>query len=177
VTGDALLTAIHVAKEVEICEPISGSTCRSRRPEKRNAPAEIQALLEKRSGKKTQEKDSTTKSFKPIVFLKVNVDGRLVWCSYEDNSTVAPYVAADMPRMATQYDLATTGACLNQAYEDDEDTHKYLESIKVFARMTPVAKESVIESLHSVGTMVMMCGDGANDVGRNEIIWIRLSSL
>jgi magnesium-transporting ATPase (P-type) len=174
VTGDALLTAIHVAKEVEICEPIGGST-RNRLPDKKN-PAEIQALLERRNGKKTNEKESSPKSFKPIVFLKVNDDGRLVWCSYDDNSTVAPYEAARMPQMATKYDLATTGACLSQAYEDDADTHKFLESIKVFARMTPVAKETVIESLHSVGTTVMMCGDGANDVSRNDF-WIGLVSL
>ena len=31
--------------------------------------------------------------------------------------------------------------------------------------MTPDAKETVIECLHSVGALCMMCGDGANDVG------------
>ena len=31
--------------------------------------------------------------------------------------------------------------------------------------MTPDAKETVIECLHSVGLLCMMCGDGANDVG------------
>jgi manganese-transporting P-type ATPase len=40
-----------------------------------------------------------------------------------------------------------------------------LQYIKVFARMTPDAKEKVIECLHSVGLTVLMCGDGGNDVG------------
>ena len=31
--------------------------------------------------------------------------------------------------------------------------------------MTPDAKETVIECLHSVGLLCLMCGDGANDVG------------
>lgn len=31
--------------------------------------------------------------------------------------------------------------------------------------MTPDAKETVIECLHSVGKLCLMCGDGANDVG------------
>ena len=31
--------------------------------------------------------------------------------------------------------------------------------------MTPDAKETVIECLHIVGQLCLMCGDGANDVG------------
>ena len=75
------------------------------------------------------------------------------------------YTAEGMASLSKKYELAMTGQCLEQAYEDDPDTRKYLQHIKVFARMTPVAKESVIESLHSIGLLCMMCGDGANDVG------------
>jgi len=39
---------------------------------------------------------------------------------------------------------------------------------KIFARMTPDAKETVTECLHSVGRLCFMCGDGANDVGASK---------
>jgi cation-transporting ATPase 13A1 len=163
VTGDALLTAIHVAKEVDICEPIAGAVPTSVIGERNE---ELKALLEKKSrrDKKSVEK-KPGKVYKPIAYLDLSEKGMLFWKSYDDGSKVAEFVAAEIPELAKTHDLATTGNCLAAAFEQDEDMRSVLEHIKVFARMTPDAKETVIECLHSVDKLCLMCGDGANDVG------------
>jgi manganese-transporting P-type ATPase len=35
-----------------------------------------------------------------------------------------------------------------------------LQYIKIYARMTPDMKETVIECLHSIDLLCLMCGDG-----------------
>lgn len=165
VTGDALLTAIHVAKEVNIFEPLGFLQDTE---EEQIANEELRALIETKRAQKGQPPVKPKKSnqeFKPIAYLDTSEQGSLYWRNYDDGSKVEVFSASDIPRLSQEYELAMTGKNLEQAYEDDSDTHKYLQYIKVFARMSPVAKESVIESLHSVGLLCMMCGDGANDVG------------
>ncbi|ACI64716.1 predicted protein [Thalassiosira pseudonana CCMP1335] len=122
VTGDALLTAIHVAKERH-------------------------------------------NSTKPILILEQDDNGTMYWLRYDDDTRGSRYVANEVPKLAKSYDLAVTGNNLETAYEYDVATKTILEHFKVFARMTPDAKETVIECLHSVGKLCLMCGDGANDVG------------
>lgn len=163
VTGDALLTAIHVAKEVDICEPIGGASANKTEEEKN---AELKALLEskKRRDKKAVDK-KPSKMYKPIAYLEQSDKGLLFWKSYDDGSKVADFVAREIPELARTYDLATTGKCLAASFEQDEEMRNVLEHIRVFARMTPDAKETVIECLHSVEKLCLMCGDGANDVG------------
>eukprot|EP00536_Pseudo-nitzschia_multiseries_P000488 jgi/Psemu1/233650/estExt_Genewise1.C_60115 len=122
VTGDALLTAIHVAKE-----------------------------------KKKKE-------FKPILLLEQS-NGSLYWENYETGEKVGDFDASQIPTISKDNDLATTGKSLALALESDKTTKSVLGYFKVFSRMTPDAKETVIECLHSVGSTCLMCGDGANDVG------------
>ena len=163
VTGDALLTAIHVAKEVDICEPI-GDGGKITGEEKNE---ELKALLDKkrRRDKKTTDKKPTKMIYKPIAYLAQPENGPLYWKNYDDGSKVADLVANEIPELAKTHDLAMTGKCLAASFEQDEDMKKFLGYIKVFARMTPDAKETVIECLHSIGQTCLMCGDGANDVG------------
>lgn len=170
VTGDALLTAVHVAKEVNIIEPLSPSE----EPDDylvQETNEELKTLIEKKrekQGKRKSGKDKKQKKreYKPILLLAEEKPGStLCWKSYEDGSTVATYVAEEIPSLSKQYDLATTGKSLAVALENYEFTKSVLGYIKVFARMTPDAKETVIECLHSVGSLCLMCGDGANDVG------------
>ena len=167
VTGDALLTAVHVAKEVSICDEIGATESQADFPEETNA--ELRALLEKNrkktsNGKDIEETKKRRKEFKPILLLEESDEGSgLYWKSYETGLKVETYTASQIPSLSQEYDLATTGKSLAVAFEYDEDTKKVLGHFKVFARMTPDAKETVIECLHSVGSLCLMCGDGAND--------------
>mmetsp|Transcript_7386 Transcript_7386/g.21641 ORF Transcript_7386/g.21641 Transcript_7386/m.21641 type:complete len:1311 (+) Transcript_7386:1-3933(+) len=174
VTGDALLTAIHVAKDVGIIRALNADPSDASAAlliNERND--ELRALLEKRRQEKgmatgkTDGGNATAKEFKPILVLDVaeNNQNMLFWKSYTDDSEVEAYDAVKIPTLSKTYDLATTGKRLAMALEQDEETRKVLGFIKVFARMTPDAKETVIECLHSVGSLCLMCGDGANDVG------------
>jgi cation-transporting ATPase 13A1 len=167
VTGDALLTAIHVAKEVSICEPIEGMNLEVD-PLEEEKNEELRAFLDQRRRDKgivKQKNSQLSKSYRPIAYLELTETGNLFWRSYDDGSKVCEFIADEIPSLSKGYDLATTGACLAAALEQDKEMSKVLEYIKVFARMTPDAKETVIECLHSVNALCLMCGDGANDVG------------
>ena len=164
VTGDALLTAIHVAKEVNIIDPLTKDDTLEDYLLMESSE-ELKSFIEKKRGGKPK-KDKKKKEYKPILLLQQEKGGvGLCWKSYEDGSTVAAYIASSLPALSKEYDLATTGKSLALALETDDGTKSVLGYIKVFARMTPDAKETVIECLHSVQSLCLMCGDGANDVG------------
>ena len=170
ITGDALLTAIHVAKEVNICDSDDASDDSAMAGMLNETNKELQELLKAKRAQLNIAKVVTTPtgetSVKPILILEQNNNGsNMYWESYEDDSTVGDYTAKEVPELAKKYDLAVTGTNLAAAYEFDDETKQILEHFKVFARMTPDAKELVIECLHSVGKLCLMCGDGANDVG------------
>lgn len=161
VTGDALLTAVHVAKEVGIIEGLGEIEDIDYLATEKND--EIRKLIEKKRGTAPKKEIKEKKDHKPILLLG-QAAGSLFWESYESSSKVADFVAAEIPSLSKTYDLATTGKCLTAALEYDEITKTVLGHFRVFARMTPDAKETVIECLHGVDSICLMCGDGANDV-------------
>lgn len=171
VTGDALLTAAHVAKEVAICDTNDGVVEIDMLDFEKNE--ELIALVKSRralvsSGGARREKKSKKQNdgpLKPILILEQDSRGSMYWQSYDDESRVCDFVSSEVAALAAKNDLATTGKNLAAAFEFDEGTKKVLQYFKIFARMTPDAKETVIECLHSVGLLCLMCGDGANDVG------------
>ena len=165
VTGDALLTAAHVAKEVAICDSDETDDFVEEIEYERNE--ELRELLKSRRAlrRNAQDKKAKKRSLRPILILERNELGSMFWQSYDDDSKVEDFVSSQVPEMATKYDLATTGKNLAAALDIDEGTKQILQHFKIFARMTPDAKETVIECLHSVNIMCLMCGDGANDVG------------
>jgi cation-transporting ATPase 13A1 len=160
VTGDALLTAAHVAKEVGIC----GTASDDDEPMIEEKNPELRALLESKRGHKPK-KLKKDKDYLPILILEQSDEGALYWQSYETEEKVEDYVADKVPELAKGHDLATTGKSLAAALAYDVGTRKVLAYFRIFARMSPDAKETVIECLHSVGILCLMCGDGANDVG------------
>ena len=165
VTGDALLTAIHVAKEVKIFEPLNDE---AELPAVEETNEELKRLLESKRRQDMLSLKSQSKSYlnyKPILYLDTSETHELFWYSYEDGGKVLEFVANKVPELSQEYDLAVTGKCLELAYEFDAETTKVLQYIKVFARMAPDNKEKVIDCLHSINVLCMMCGDGANDVG------------
>ena len=165
VTGDALLTAIHVAKEVHIIEPIVGNVEEDYIDMEPNE--EIKKFIQKKRNDGSVEKKKQKKlknDFKSILLLEQS-NGSLYWESYETGSKVEDFNASHIKMLSKDYELATTGKNLTLALESDPITKSTLGYFKVFARMTPDAKETVIECLHSVGSICLMCGDGANDVG------------
>jgi len=166
VTGDALLTAAHVAKEVGICSVNSGEEEDDEYLRFTEPNEELRELLKKKRKKKKLIKDySTNYNSKTILILEKDSRGIMFWQSYDDDSKVQNYIAAKVPELSETYDLATTGINLTAAFDFDKGTTQVLGYFKIFARMTPDAKETVIECLHSVGALCLMCGDGANDVG------------
>ncbi|KAL7532147.1 hypothetical protein ACHAXR_005722, partial [Thalassiosira sp. AJA248-18] len=179
VTGDALLTAIHVAKEVNICDSSEDALDQKDGMSigvLNETNRELQELLEAKraqnataavslSSQRKQERESSKTTSKPILILEDDGGKRMHWQKYEDDSIWGAYLADEVPMLAEKYDLAVTGSNLAYAYDYDPKTKSILAHFKVFARMTPDAKETVIECLHSVGMLCLMCGDGANDVG------------
>jgi len=173
ITGDALLTAIHVAKEVNICDgdDLEEDSAKGGPSSLlKDTNKELQVLLDARRAQQntkiaSQKQRGKSSGAKPILILELDDAGRMYWLSYEDDSAGESYEAKEVPKLAEKYDLAVTGSNLEVAYEYDKDTRTILAHFKVFARMTPDAKETVIECLHSVGMLCLMCGDGANDVG------------
>lgn len=160
VTGDALLTAIHVAKEVNIIEPIGQRAESDYLLTEKND--EVKRLIQKKRGVEIEDKKK--KEFKTILLLEQS-NGSLYWENYETGENMGAFDASKIPTLSKTNDLATTGKSLALALESNDMTKSVLGYIKVFARMTPDAKETVIECLHSIGSTCLMCGDGANDVG------------
>jgi len=175
VTGDALLTAAHVAREVAICHTgedndVGGKGVVADDPIASVTNPELRAFLEsKRPGGTIESASAKKENMKggepwPILILEKDSLG-MIWRNYEDESKVCDFVPSSVEELAARYDLATTGKNLAAAFEFDDGTRRVLQHFKIFARMTPDAKETVIECLHSVGLLCLMCGDGANDVG------------
>jgi cation-transporting ATPase 13A1 len=113
VTGDAILTAIHVAKEVGICEPIGGGIGDDEVHEI-DKNEEVQALLEAKRTSKAATKHNSLQ-FKPILLLE-HKNGSMFWESYDDESKVAEFEASEIPKLSKDYDLATTGKSLAAAF-------------------------------------------------------------
>lgn len=62
-------------------------------------------------------------------------------------------------------DLCMTGPSFRAAVAADEATLAHVQHVKVYARMAPEDKETVLRSMREHGLHTLMCGDGANDVG------------
>ena len=137
VTGDALLTAAHVAKEVAICDTNDGVVEIDMLDFEKNE--ELIALVKSRralvsSGgarrEKKSKKQQNERPLKPILILEQDSLGSMYWQSYDDESRVCDFVSGEVAALAAKNDLATTGKNLAAAFEFDEGTKKVLQHFK-----------------------------------------------
>merc|ERR1712216_849897 len=89
---------------------------------------------------------------------------------------IGSYKDLSIPQLAQKYSLCVTGERLNAASyaattttesgtSSESELWDYLDSVSIFARMSPDDKERVLKRLKQQGRHTYMCGDGANDVG------------
>ena len=156
-TGDSALTALHVANEVGIAEGGLDRALLLVRKDESDGDDALEWV-----SAKTDEKTG-----KPTTRMPYATDGSI-------------------PALAKKYSLCVTGDSLNAAAARDgvhvgkesaaRDDRRglgggagglfdYLDSVVIFARMSPDDKERVLKRLKQQGRHTFMCGDGANDVG------------
>jgi len=98
-------------------------------------------------------------------------DGKWSWLSVDQKSSYPLSGPKDMSRsewaqFIKSTDLCLTGEGLSYLLLNHLNLAKrLLPHVKVFARVNPKQKESVITTLKSLGYTTLMCGDGTNDVG------------
>ena len=141
ITGDAALTACHVAARLGIT---TRSTLILTAPESGSGDARA-------SGN---------------IATAAAAASRMEWQTPE-GSTVA-LLGQDpvhsLPHLAQTYDLAVGGDGLD-ALSELCALECAVAHVQVYARVAPEQKERVVRTLRSRGLSTMMCGDGTNDVG------------
>lgn len=90
------------------------------------------------------------------------------WIS-TDQTTFIPFsdTCDKFSTFSKQYDLCLTGDSINFILKEQKEDFVYevIRRVKVFARVSPKQKELIVTTLKSRGKVVLMCGDGTNDVG------------
>ena len=80
-----------------------------------------------------------------------------------DHPLTAYSIAKDL-KLTDSYDEVTIGVDLDKEYEKGEENFdKFIKTKKVYARVTPLQKLKIVESLKRQGEFVAVTGDGVND--------------
>ena len=80
-----------------------------------------------------------------------------------DHPLTAYSIAKDL-ELTDTYDEVTTGVDLDKEYEKGEKSFdEFIKNKKVYARVTPLQKLKIVESLKRQGEFVAVTGDGVND--------------
>ena len=79
-----------------------------------------------------------------------------------DHALTAFAIAKDLNMIETKDEVAT-GSDLDFYIENEEKFDEFIKGKKVFARVTPLQKLKIVESLQRQGEFVAVTGDGVND--------------
>lgn len=144
ITGDNPLTAVHVAKDVEIID----------------REALILDLKENPAHDGGNFLSASYYLLKLIVTLS-----DLTWRTVDEAKIIPvdPNEPLDLS-LFERYDICVTGAALKQ-YESRPAWNDLVQNTWVYARVSPAQKEFILTSLKSLGYTTLMAGDGTNDVG------------
>jgi len=139
ITGDNPLTAVHVAREVEIVD------------------RDVLIL------------DVPDKSTSRTGISLGNLsDTALRWQSVDEKTNIS-YAAGDPidHKLFAQYDVCLTGPALAKFDPEAHKSLIFdlLSHTWVYARVSPSQKEYILNCLKEAGYTTLMCGDGTNDVG------------
>lgn len=160
-TGDALLTSLHVAKKVGICDANREAVTLQGAVFEENADSYQPNWLLRH--------DDTGEEETIPVKLKRNT-------SSDEDAPVYLLAEDHLQEICKKYNLLTTEAeffaLASITGGDDSVLWKIAGAIRVFARMSPQGKATIIRHIKASGEAagsnnvhVMMCGDGGNDVG------------
>jgi cation-transporting ATPase 13A1 len=182
-SGDSLLTSMAVAREVGILQGKEGGR-------KGTLVLEWEGIAGVEEGREGNDDFRKGRKARGKKGKKKKPKSRLAWFLAPDLAPSSPgaktgsippgllqkklrrYMAFDprtIPRLALKYDLCGGGKALAEAWKEDEAGEtlgRYLHCFRVLARATPDMKEQVVKMMRRDGKRkVLMCGDGANDVG------------
>ncbi len=161
-TGDALLTALHVAGEVGLMGSYKDgeSSGRTRAAVKQSKPILTLDVQHERRMEMDEDQKGSGRN---------NDEDEFLWIDANDETKRYPVSPDGVKELAKTHDLAVSGTALESVSAcerwGDELRYAVLDNVRVFARMTPDMKERAIISFRHMDHVTLMCGDGANDVG------------
>lgn len=148
ITGDNPLTAVHVAREVEIVD--------------RDV-----LILDIKEGATS---DKGKYHFILYLIMSANVCPfvvilDLIWRSVDESIMIPVDPSAPFDqKLFADYDICITGVALKQ-YEQLPSWHDLILHTWVYARVSPSQKEFILSTFKNMGYTTLMAGDGTNDVG------------
>jgi cation-transporting ATPase 13A1 len=143
ITGDNPLTAVHVARDVEIVDR--------------------DALILDLKENPTHEGGKSILTF--AYQMNFNCFADLVWRTVDESKVIPvdPSEPLDLS-LFEEYDICVTGAAMKQ-YESRSSWKDLVQNTWVYARVSPAQKEFILTTLKTLGYTTLMAGDGTNDVG------------
>lgn len=143
ITGDNPLTAVHVAKEVEIVD--------------RDV-----LILDVRENATSEQGQFWSSRRNPRSYSPIS---ELAWRTVDESKLIPvdPKEPLD-ESLLQEYDICMTGAALRQ-FENLPAWKTLVQHTWVYARVSPSQKEYILTTLKTLGYVTLMAGDGTNDVG------------